>query len=92
MIMMYLNMCNNEVCYKRTEMYECYVKLLLDPNIFYVICWRGGGQFLQGITVCLVSSLLCTVLQPGNFRTVGRDQVLVFFNRHSITLILVCLI
>ena len=48
----------------------------------------GGGQFLQGITICLVSTLMCTVLQPSNFRAEGRDQVLVFFNRHSTTMIL----
>ena len=41
--------------------------------------WR----VLQGITVCLVSTILGTVWWPGRFQTVSRGQVLVFFYRHS---------
>ena len=40
-------------------------------------------RVLQGITVCLVSTILGTVLWPGRFQTVSRGQVLVFFYRHS---------
>ena len=44
----------------------------------------GGGEWiLQGITVCLVSTILGTVWYPGRFQTVSRDQVLVFFYGHS---------
>ena len=38
---------------------------------------------LQGITVCLVSTILDTMWGPGGFQTVSRGQVLVFFYRHS---------
>ena len=43
----------------------------------------GGNRVLQGITVCLVSTILGTVWWPGRFQTASRGQVLVFFYRHS---------
>ena len=43
----------------------------------------GKKLVLQGISVCLVSTIFVTVWCPGRFQTVSRGQVLVFFNRHS---------
>ena len=42
---------------------------------------RGGGEgvILQGITVCLVSTILSTMWWPCSFRTVSRGHILVFF-------------
>ena len=47
--------------------------------------WNSTGEkrVPQGITVCLVSTILGTVWWPGKFQTVNRCQVLVFFYRHS---------
>ena len=47
--------------------------------------WNSSGKkiVLQGITVCLVSTVLGTVWCPGRFQTVSRGRVLVFFYRHS---------
>ena len=47
--------------------------------------WNSPGEkrVLQGITVCLVSTILGTVWWPGRFQTASRGQVLVFFYRHS---------
>ena len=47
--------------------------------------WNSSGEkwVLQGITVCLVSTILGTVWCSGGFQTVSRGQVLVFFYRHS---------
>ena len=45
--------------------------------------WNSSGKnwVLQGITVCLVSTISGTVWCPGRFQTVSRGQVLVFFYR-----------
>ena len=47
--------------------------------------WNSTGEkrVLQGITVCLVSTILGSVWWPGRFQTASRGQVLVFFYRHS---------
>ena len=42
-----------------------------------------GKWVLQGITVCLLSTILGTVWCLGGFQTVSRGQVLVCFYRHS---------
>ena len=43
----------------------------------------GKKRILQGITVCLVCTILGAVWWPGRFQTVSWGQVLVFFYRHS---------
>ena len=56
------------------------------------VCWVGWGvgeRIFQRITICLVSTILGTMRLFGNFRTVSKGKVLVFFNRHSITMTLV---
>ena len=52
-------------------------------RLFYCGIVRRKKRVLQGITVCLVSTILGTVWWPGQFQTVSRGQVLVFFYRHS---------
>ena len=52
-------------------------------RLFYCGIVPRKKRVLQGITVCLVSTILGTVWWPGQFQTVSRGQVLVFFYRHS---------
>ena len=52
--------------------------------------WTSPGKkrVLQGITLCLVSTILDTVWWPGRFQTVSRGQELVFIYRHNTTMYL----